>query len=310
MEIPQISIIMATYNRQQFILESLLSIQNQTYTNFECLIIDDGGTDKTLENITSLLQRDSRFTYHKRNNKYLKGLPGTRNCGLDFAKGTYIIFFDDDDIVHPQNLEICVKELKQSNIDFCRYLRTAFINKFDYNFDLTKSFTKFNIDKNNIQAIIKDELPLNSCAVMWKKKCFFENRFVENLMYAEEWELYTRIISKGFKGISINKVLFFGRKHQKSNTGEFYNNDPIRRESKSNAIILIIKSLNENKLLSNHILKYFISTSIDFKEFRLFNNILKLIDLSIFNTLKWKIYYHSYCFRAPIYKIRKQYLKL
>src|SRR5258705_6384267 len=104
--IPKVTIIMATYNRSHFILETLSSIQNQTYSEWECLIIDDGGTDNTLEIITPVLDTDLRFKFVKRPDQYKKGLPGCRNYGLDLAKGDYIIFFDDDDIVHPQNLEL------------------------------------------------------------------------------------------------------------------------------------------------------------------------------------------------------------
>ncbi len=96
---------MATYNRAHLITETLRSIQAQTYTNFECSIIDDGGTDNTAEIIAPFLE-DTRFTFQKRPSTYGKGLPGCRNYGLDLAKGEFVIFFDDDDIIHPQNLEI------------------------------------------------------------------------------------------------------------------------------------------------------------------------------------------------------------
>ena len=93
----KVSIIMATYNRAQFIMETLNSIKNQTYKNWECLIIDDGGSDNTEDVIAPLLKKDTRFKFLKRTDKYLKGLPGCRNYGLDVAQGDYIIFFDDDD---------------------------------------------------------------------------------------------------------------------------------------------------------------------------------------------------------------------
>ena len=58
---PKVTIIMATFNRAHFILETITSIQNQTYSNWECLIIDDGGTDNTLEVITPILEQDNRL---------------------------------------------------------------------------------------------------------------------------------------------------------------------------------------------------------------------------------------------------------
>jgi len=301
----KVSIIMATYNRAHFIIESLISIQNQTFENWECLIVDDGGTDNTHEVIAPILGQDARFQYVKRPDTFIKGLPGCRNFGLDLAKGDYIIFFDDDDIVHPQNLELCVVELQDDSVFFCRYIRSVFSEYFDYVFDYSKKYNSFYIDKNNIEKIVKNELPFNSCAVMWKAVCFKNNRFAENLMYAEEWELYSRILSSGFKGISIEKCLFFGRKHLKSNTGEFYGDNQIRRVSYSEAILLVVKNLKEKQLLSHSLIRYFATISINFKEYNLFNSILHILELSTFGIIKWKLFYITLPIRLFIYKFKR-----
>lgn len=296
---------MATYNRAQFIVETLVSIQNQTFLDWECLIIDDGGTDKTTEIIAPILQLDNRFQFKKRPSTYLKGLPGSRNYGLDIARGDFIIFFDDDDIPHPQNLELCVLELNDQSISFCRYVRNVFFGDFHYQFDYSKNYTSFFIDKTDIEQMINNELPFNSCAVMWKKECFVNHKFIENLMYAEEWELYPRIVSSGFRGVSIEKCLFYGRKHKNSNTGEFYNNDPIRRESYVNAILLVVKNLKDKNLLSYSIIRYFIATSMNFKEFSLFEKIITILELSKFECLKWHFFYFILPARLTLYKFRK-----
>jgi len=288
---PKVTIIMATYNRAHFIVESLQSIQKQIFSDWECLIIDDGGTDNTLEVITPVLENDKRFKYLKRSGSHKKGLPGCRNYGLEIAKGDYIIFFDDDDIVHPQNLELCVQELLKNKVSFCRYLRAVFVDDFNYNFDYSKEYNSFYIDINDIEKMLKNELPFNSCAVMLKKECFEENRFVETLMYAEEWELYSRILSNGYKGISIEKCLFYGRKHPNSNTGEFYNNNHIRRTSKKEAIVLVVQNLKEKQLLSHSLLRYFVQISLNYKEYNLFNQILNSLQLPTFEKIKWQIFY-------------------
>jgi len=303
---PKVTIIMATYNRADFIEETLKTIQNQSFENWECLIIDDGGIDNTLEVISPVLNTDSRFKFFKRHNDYKKGLPGCRNYGISLAKGDYVIFFDDDDIVHPQNLELCVTELDKNKDSFCRYQREVFFNEFDYNFDYSKKYTSFKIDINDLGRILDNDLPFNSCAIMWKRECFAENLFVEHLMFAEEWELYSRIISTGIEGISINKCLFYGRKHSNSNTGEFFAHNPIRRASQVDAVILVVQNLKEKQLLSTSLIQYFVSFSIGFKEYDLFNQILNVLDLSIFKSLKWFFYYRSYPFRQPIYKIKKR----
>jgi len=306
---PQVTIIMATYNRAHFIVETLLSIQNQTFNNFECIIIDDGGTDNTLEVIKPILENDKRFQFFKRNFNYQKGLPGCRNYGIDLAKGDYIIFFDDDDIVHPQNLELCVHELSKDNVSFCRYDRKVFVDKFHYEFELSKDYSYFNIDVKDIEALLKNELPFNSCAVMWKATCFKENRFIEHLMYAEEWELYSRLLSTGIKGVSINKTLFYGRKHPNSNTGEFYADNPIRRDSYSEAILLVFKNLNKKQLLSYSIKRYLFALSLEFKEFNLFSKVLININISNLEKSFWKIFYFILPYRLMLYRYKKKVLQ-
>ncbi len=296
---------MATYNRAHFIVETLLSIQKQTFVDWECLIIDDGGTDNTEEVIAVILEQDNRFQFHKRPDTYVKGLPGCRNYGIDLAHGDYIIFFDDDDIPHPQNLELCLLELEHPSISFCRYIRDVFFEDFHYAFDYSKTYTSFYIDKSDIEKMLNNQLQFNSCSVMWKASCFEKNRFVETLMYAEEWELYSRIVSSGCRGISINKTLFYGRKHPQSNTGEYYLNNPVRRESYAEAILLVVQNLKEKQLLTYSLKRYFIAFSIDFEEYHLCEDILNILELSIFEKLKWQLFYAVLPFRLRLYKMRK-----
>ena len=277
----KVSIIMATYNRAHFIAESLESILKQTYTNWECIIIDDGGTDNTSEVLQPFLEKDNRFSFLKKSNSYKKGLPGCRNFGLDIATGDYIIFFDDDDIVHPDNLLLCVKELSKDKDDFCRYLRTVFTGNFHYKFDNRENYDSFKITNKDLDKMLDGRLPFNSCAIMWKKECFEENRFVESLMYAEEWELYSRLLSLGFSGVSIEKTLFYGRKHPNSNTGEFWRNNPVRLASKREAIYLVAQNLVKRNKLSENLKAHLLSKAINFRDLNLLNRLFVVFCVSI-----------------------------
>jgi glycosyltransferase involved in cell wall biosynthesis len=303
-----VSIIMATYNRADYIVETLRSIQMQTYENFECLIIDDGGTDNTIEVIEPILKADSRFFFQKRADEYQKGLPGTRNCGLDLAKGEYVIFFDDDDIVHPQNLELCVLELSRNDVSFCRYIRAYFQDKFDYSFDYSKTYDTFFIDKNDVFRLLNQSLPFNSCAVLWKKECFDENRYVEHLLHAEEWELYSRILSTGITGISIEKALFFARQHSNSMTGQYFRFDSKRSLSNVHAILLVLKNLKEKELLNYPVLRYFVAMSHGYAEFNLFDKILEILELNKINNLKWSLFYFALPLRFKITRLKKRFI--
>lgn len=303
---PFISIIMATYNRSHLISESLDSILKQSYNNWECLIIDDGSEDETFDVIRNYLEKDKRLRYFERPVHYQKGLPGCRNYGLDLSAGEYIIFFDDDDIVHPRNLEICQNELRNTLNAFCRYQREPFTGKFHYNFDLDEFYKKDLLNgKETVEELLTNKLPFNSCAIMWRKECFAKQRFKENLQYAEEWELYSRILSEGFNGISISKTLFYGRKHAESNTGEYGRRDPVRVASQKEAIRLVVKNLTTKKLLTVKLLKYLLSLAITYRDRNLMLDIMATA-----NTLKsmrniYKIKYTLY----PAWSIFNKFIK-
>lgn len=302
-EKPKVSIIMATYNRGKFIAESVESILNQSYTNWELFIIDDGGTDNTKEVLLPYL-RDERILFLERGAKHKKGLPGCRNFGLEKAKGDFVIFFDDDDIVHPDNLKLCVNALHNSSYDFCRYIREVFTGKFDKVFNRENEFSSFEITVNDLEKMIDGTLPFNSCAVMWRKEIFNEERFNEDLMYAEEWELYSRILAGGAKGISINKTLFFGRKHPHSNTGEFWNNNPTRRASKIKAVKLVIDNLKQKQMLSNSLAKFFIQLGFFLKDASIVSYILQKSDAGVWTKIKYNWGYKIYPILRPIFKLK------
>jgi glycosyltransferase involved in cell wall biosynthesis len=102
------SIIVPTYNRANLIGDTLQSLIDQSYSNFELLIIDDGSTDNTEDLIKEWLIKDQRFKYYKKQN----GERGAaRNYGIQHANGAYITFIDSDDIAYPNYLENAYKEL-------------------------------------------------------------------------------------------------------------------------------------------------------------------------------------------------------
>ncbi|TVZ25573.1 glycosyltransferase involved in cell wall biosynthesis [Gillisia sp. Hel_I_86] len=305
---PIVSIIMATYNREHLISETLVSIQNQTFPNWECLIIDDGSTDDTKEILRPFLDGESRFKYIKRSSKYKKGLPGCRNMGLDIAKGEYVVFFDDDDIVHPENLKISVDNFK-NNVKYVRYLRKVFWGDFHYNFDGNTKYNSELLDISVLDKMITNKIPFNSCQVMWRRECFIMNRFNEALMYAEEWECYSRILSSGIKGISVNKVLFYGRKHSNSNTGEFHSGNNIRRDSQIKASFLIMEKLKKNNLWNEVLEKFFIRLGFSIQSFSVTKTALAAGNSSNWKSFKYKFGYQFYFVLKPIFELKSKMIK-
>ncbi|WP_158844264.1 glycosyltransferase family 2 protein [Algibacter sp. L1A34] len=298
---PDITIIMATYNRAHFILEMLNTISKQTFKSWECIIIDDGGTDNTEAVISNLLIEDSRFKFLKRTDKYEKGLCGSRNYGLDLAKGDYIIFFDDDDLVHPKNLEIAHHVITNNSVDFCHYQKQSFVKEKPTFLD-SKVEVIGNIATTNIEAVVTGEIGLASCTVLWKNDCLKTIRFNENLQYAEEWECYINIISHGFKGLIISNILYYNRKHANSNTGEFWSNNPKRIDSKKEAIYLVIQNLKTKQLLSNSIARFLINTAIHFRDVKYFRKMVSESNVSLKGLCLINIKYYLF----PFWKIKQK----
>lgn len=307
---PKVSIIMATYNRAHLIEETLDSLLNQSYKNWECLIIDDGSTDNTKEILQKYLQKDPRFNYNERTKDHKKGLPGCRNQGVDQAQGKYIQFFDDDDIIHPENLKTNVQILKESEYDFCRYDKEPFTGKYlASQFEKIGQFKKTEFSKNALEDMLTGKIPFASCTVLWDKRCFEKIRFNEDLMYAEEWECYSRILSQGFTGVSINLVLYYNRKHPESNTGEFWNRDINRINSYETAAVLIIENLGRNSLLNKNLKRYFLRLGFMLKSQKIITNILRATSSGNLEKAKYLIGYKIYPILKPIFYIKAKILK-
>ncbi|WP_417200704.1 glycosyltransferase family 2 protein [Bizionia sp.] len=100
-----VSIIIPTYNRARYIRAALNSIMAQSYTHWECLVVDDGSKDNTEEVMAAICKQDSRISYYKRSEAYPKGVNGARNYGITKSNGDYIAFCDDDDFWLPEKLE-------------------------------------------------------------------------------------------------------------------------------------------------------------------------------------------------------------
>lgn len=101
---PKISIVMSTFNRADYLPAAIESILNQTFKDFEFIIVNDGSTDNTDTVLNAYARQDSRIKILK--NKTNQGLINSLNRGLDLARGTYIARMDDDDFSLPHRLEI------------------------------------------------------------------------------------------------------------------------------------------------------------------------------------------------------------
>ena len=111
-----VSIITPAYNSAKFIAETIQSVQNQTYQNWEMIIVDDGSSDETEAIVLAILENDSRIQFHKLAQN--SGPAVARNTGIEKASGHYMTFIDADDIWFPPFIENNIKTIQETGISF------------------------------------------------------------------------------------------------------------------------------------------------------------------------------------------------
>lgn len=116
--IPAISILIPNYNKAPFLSNTLTSILNQSFVDWECIIVDDHSTDESDCIIKKFTERDSRFKFFKRPDNISKGGNACRNFAFSKAVGEFVIFFDSDDWLANDALEKRKTNISKNNVDF------------------------------------------------------------------------------------------------------------------------------------------------------------------------------------------------
>lgn len=111
---PKVSIIIPSYNVEQYIEDMLTAVEKQTMRDFEAIIVNDGSTDNTQNIIDKFCAKDTRFKSFVKENG---GVSSARNMGLDNAQGKYVVFWDPDDYVPPKSLEALCEQAEKTGAD-------------------------------------------------------------------------------------------------------------------------------------------------------------------------------------------------
>ena len=101
----KISIVIPSYNRGNYIIETLKSVVNQTSSEWECLIVDDGSTDATEKLVKNFMEQYPEFPFQWMTNQRAKGAQGARNTGILNSTGDYLLFLDSDDLLDVHCIE-------------------------------------------------------------------------------------------------------------------------------------------------------------------------------------------------------------
>lgn len=202
---PTVSVLMPVYNGEKFLREAIDSILNQTYQDFEFIIINDGSTDSTEEIILSY--DDARIVYVK--NEVNLRLIKTLNKGIDIAKGKYIARMDADDVSLPNRLEEQVKAfLVDSDIDILQPRSILLDEK-----GKVGHLYLFSVGAEAIRYIIPFTNLVTHPAIMIKADILksYKYRDEEIALHIEDWDLWMRLLNDGYSIQTIEKPLFLYR---------------------------------------------------------------------------------------------------
>lgn len=214
-EQPLVSIIIPTYNRADLIGETLDSIIDQTYQNWECIVVDDGSTDYTSEILSHYTQKDSRISYHHRPNYLVKSGNSCRNYGFELSKGELVVFFDSDDVM--------MKDFLSSRIDlFTDKIKIVFATYTIVNEKL--EFVKQNDFKSD-DVLICDyifwKFPILTSSTLIKRDFLIDKKLFDPIIKrGQETDFYLNILPNISKDeyTFVDKPSFLYRLHENSIT--------------------------------------------------------------------------------------------
>ncbi len=185
-----ISVIVPAYNAERTILETIASIQWQTFSDFELIVINDGSTDRTLERLSTI--EDVRLKVFSYENA---GVSIARNRGLQHATGDFITFIDADDLWTPNKLELQLAALEQCPQAGVAYSRTYFMDEPGKTFHVDNS----PLPEGDVYAKLLTKnflLSPGSNPLIRRQALESVNGFDSSLTHGEDWDLYLRLASQ------------------------------------------------------------------------------------------------------------------
>lgn len=189
-----VSIIIPTFNRQDYIAETLDSVLKQTLQDWECIIVDDGSTDRTEDLIYKYISSDSRFSFYKRPQAMQKGANSCRNFGFTRSKKEYVKFLDSDDLLTEQCLEKQVEAMEASkHLKVCFSYGRYFNSKTK---ELEEFWSRNKIYSNYLLGHVKNQIRWAISDPLWRKSFFSVPPFEEGLMNSQEWLMHGQAVLK------------------------------------------------------------------------------------------------------------------
>ena len=198
---PMVSVIIPTFNQAELLQKALQSVSNQTFQDWEAIVIDNHSQDTTKEIVESM--NDSRISYEVFSNQGI--IAASRNLGINLAKGNYIAFLDSDDLWYPSKLSTCLEYLRKGANAVCH---GAWIRKDGV---LDKKFIPVQPSHNLYETLLfKGNFTIWTSTVMINKQCLKQfGVFSEHpaMVMAEDYDLWLRMAKNNVRWIIIPEIL-------------------------------------------------------------------------------------------------------
>ena len=203
-ESPLVSIIVPCYNQVEYLDDSLGSILKQTYSNWECIVVNDGSTDNINEKVVKWLEVDTRIKYYIKENE---GLSMARNTGIHLANGEYILPLDADDYISADYLFLAVQEFQKNNA-----IKVVYANA--EKFGIVSG--KWLLPEYSLLTLCRKNMIY--CSAFFKKKDWESvGGYDAKMLYGlEDWEFWISILKKGGEVSKIERTCFYYRVKEKS----------------------------------------------------------------------------------------------
>lgn len=197
-----LTVVLPVYNAEKYVAEAIASILQQTYTQFELLIIDDGSTDNSLQVIQNAIGNDIRVKLVSRENK---GLSFTLNEAAQITSSDYYARMDADDIALPNRLEKQVQFIEKHKVDICGTWHQLF--------GAQKNVVPFPETEDEIRCGLLFNSPFSHPTVILKTEVIKKLGYRTEFNGAEDYDLWERALRAGYRAYNIPEVLYLYRIH-------------------------------------------------------------------------------------------------
>lgn len=207
MNTPKVSIIVPCYNQAQYLDEALQSVLDQTYQNWECIIVNDGSPDNTEAIAKQWSKKDSRFVYLKKDNG---GLSSARNVGLEASKGVYVQFLDSDDWIAATKLELSLQQLKLAKKQDVKVAISNFRMFVDNPQNTLAPYCNLNSQLFHFESLLyqwEESFTIPIHCGLFESSLFKSFRFPENLKAKEDWVMWVNLFYKDCEAVFIDEPL-------------------------------------------------------------------------------------------------------